>query len=245
MSLKNMAMKMALAFVAAKGVQAYRSGGGMEGVKRKLNEQQRGSGSGGGLGGLLGGLTGGTTGGSGGGLGGLMQSLGMSPDAASGGGRHGNTGMGGLLGGLAGAAGGAGSQERMKGLLDTTRPDPGVDDERAAGLMIRAMVQAAKADGEVDAQERQTLVDALDPEDPADRDYIQTEMSRPVDAEALARDTPEGLGIEVYTAAVMAIEPDNRAEAEFLDKLARGLRLDQPTVNEIHSANGKPALYTL
>ncbi len=243
MSLKNMMMKMALAFVAAKGVQAYRSGGGMDGMKRKMDQQQR---TGGGLGGLLGGLTGGTAGGAGGGLGGLMESLGLGGQGHGNqsGARHGNTAFGGMLGGLAGAAGGAGSQSRMEGLLDTTRPDPKVDDERAAGLMIRAMVQAAKADGEVDAEERRVIAEALDPENAQDAAFVQSTLEAPVDADGLAADVPEGLELEVYTAAVMAIEPDNRAEAEYLDKLARGLRLDQSTVNEVHASMGKPPLYS-
>jgi uncharacterized membrane protein YebE (DUF533 family) len=239
MSLKNMMMKMALAFVAAKGVQAYRSGGGMDGMKRQLDQQRR---TGSGLGGLLGGLSGGGAGGSGG-LAGLMGSLGMG-GTATGGARHGNTGFGGLLGGLAGAAGGAGAQGRMQGLLDTTRADPHVDDEAAAALMIRAMVQAAKADGEIDTAERRIILDALAPEDAQDAAFIEAAITRPVDVEALAADVPEGLEIEVYTASVMAIEPDNRAEAEYLDKLAKRLRLAEATVNEIHAANGKPALYS-
>lgn len=65
MSLKNMAVKMALAFAAAKGVEAFSKSGGLKGIKRKL-AQQGGNGSlgssSGGLGGLLGqlGLGGGT-----------------------------------------------------------------------------------------------------------------------------------------------------------------------------------------
>ena len=50
MSLKRMFTKMAIAFVAAKGVEAYRKNGGFKGIQSKMKSQ------GGGLDGLLGGL---------------------------------------------------------------------------------------------------------------------------------------------------------------------------------------------
>lgn len=247
MSLKNMAVKMALAFAAAKGVQAFSKSGGMEGVKRKLKEQQRaGGGSGGGLGGLLGGSAGS------GGIGSLLGQLGLGGEtggtqrgAPAQGGASG--GLGGLLGGLAGATGGAAGASRMGGLLDRTRatPEDSPEEEEVSGLMIRAMIFAARADGEIDEQERATLMEIVGDSDPEETAFIQAQMTAPVDAAALARDTPEGHEVEVYTASVLAIEPDNRAEAEYLNALAEHLKLDKPTVNDIHLAHGKEPLYSL
>ncbi len=239
--MKNMAVKMALAFAAAKGVQAFQSSGGMEGLKRRLAEQKgrgtgtsgaSGSGTGGGIGELLGAL----------GLGGTSQGT-----ATEGGGRHGGNSLAGLLGGLAGAASGAGGAGKMTGLLDRTRetPENTAEEEQVSGLMIRAMVQAARADGEIDSRERATLMEIIGDSDPEETAFLQAQMTAPVDAEALARDTPEGHEIEIYTSAVLAIEPDNRAEAEFLDTLAQGLHLSQRQVNDIHEAHNKPPLYTL
>ncbi|PZX18554.1 uncharacterized membrane protein YebE (DUF533 family) [Palleronia aestuarii] len=240
MSLKNMAVKMALAFAAAKGVQAFSQSGGIEGMKRRLNEQQRArGGSGSGLGGLLSG------GGSSGGLGGLLGQLGLDT-TSSGSSGQGNS-LGGLLGGLAGASGGAAAAGRMEGLLDTTRrtPEGTEEEEQVSGLMIRAMVQSARADGEIDAQERATLMEVIGDSDAEETAFIEAQMTAPVDPEALARDTPKGHEVEVYTASVIAIEPDNRAEAEHLDKLARALGLAKSTVNDIHAAQGKAPLYTV
>jgi len=81
--------------------------------------------------------------------------------------------------------------------------------------------------------------------DPQETAFIQAQMTAPVDPEALARDTPQGHEIEVYTSAVLSIDPDNRAEAVFLDTLAKGLSLGQQQVNDIHDAQGKPPLYTV
>ncbi|SPJ22857.1 DUF533 domain-containing protein [Palleronia abyssalis] len=226
MKLKKMAMQMAMAFVAAKGVQAFDRAGGLQGVRSKLS--QRGA-QGGGIDGLLGqfGL-GGQTGGAPGGKGGANS-------------------IAGLLGGLAGASSGAAGAQRMRGLLDTTRetPEDTPEEEQVSGLMVRAMIQAARADGEIDADERGAILEIVGDADPEDMAFLERQLEEPVDAETLARDTPEGHGIEVYTAAVLAIEPDNRAEAEFLDTLARGLGLGQQTVNDIHVTQGKPPLYTL
>ncbi|MBJ3761978.1 DUF533 domain-containing protein [Maribius pontilimi] len=233
MSLKNMAVKMALAFAAAKGVQAFRDAGGLEGVKRKLAAQQQGSG---GASGQIGGA---------GGIGGLLGALGVGGPQQSG--SMGSGSLGGLLGGLAGASAGAAGAGKMKGLLDTTRETPPdtAEEEQVSGLMIRAMIQAARADGEIDPAERESLLAILGDSDPQETAFIQAQMTASVDPVALAHDTPEGHEIEVYTAAVLAIEPDNRPEAIFLDQLAQALKINQAQVNDIHAAHGKPPLYTL
>lgn len=247
MSMKKMAVKLALAFAAAKGVEAFRKSGGMQGVKNKLAQSGQG-GTGGGLGGLLGQLGGG--GAAGGGLGGLMGSLGMQGGAAQAG-ATGQAGggmgsLGGLLGGLAAATGGAAAGSQMKGLLDTTRetPEDTDEEEEVSRLMIRAMIQAARADDEIDENERAALMEVIGDSDPDETTYIQEQLGAPVDPAALARDVPQGHEMEVYTASVLAIEPDNRAEAEYLHALAQGLGLEQGLVNQIHEAHGKPPLYS-
>ncbi|SHI36352.1 Uncharacterized membrane protein YebE, DUF533 family [Palleronia salina] len=231
MSLKNMAVKMALAFAAAKGVQAYQQAGGMDGIRRKLAQQKAQGGSAGAPS-------------STGGLDGLLGQLGLGGGGGSAGG---SSSLGGLLGGLAGVAGGSAGAGKMKGLLDTTRETPAdtAEEEQVSGLMIRAMIQAARADGEIDQAERATLMEIIGDSDPQETAFIQAQMTAPVDPEALARDTPQGHEIEVYTSAVLAIDPDNRAEAVFLDTLAKGLSLGQQQVNDIHDAQGKPPLYTV
>lgn len=222
MSLKKMAVKMALAFAAAKGVQAFRDAGGVEGLKRKLNDPSaRGNDR----------------------IGQLVGQLGLGGGTATGG----SGSVAGLLGGMAGASSGAMGQERMRGLLDTTRPTPEntPEEEQVSGLMLRAMIFAARADGEIDEAERATLMEVIGDASAEERAFIERQMQAPVNADTLARDVPAGHEIEVYTASVIAIEPDNRAEAEYLDALARALRIERRVVNEIHEAHGKPPLYTI
>lgn len=239
MSLKRMMTRMAIAFIAAKGVQAYRKAGGFQGIRDKLAQGRQNDA--GGMQGRIGGRKASSTGG----LGNLLGSLGI-------GGAKGATedsvrgqisesaGVGEIIGDLAGVSG---DREKTTGLLARTRAEDRLDDEREAGLVIRAMVQAARADGGIDPDERSALMEILSDADESDQRFIDQAMEEDVDAAALARDVPEGAELEVYSAALMAIEPDNRAEAEYLHALARGLGLDEDRTNALHDALGKPRLY--
>lgn len=243
MSLKRTFTKLAIAFVAAKGVQAFQKAGGLQGVKEKLAQQNK---AGGGLEGMLGRI-GGAGGASSGGLGNILSSLGMEGTT---GGREGSvgggqvseaSGVGDVIGSVAGMTG---DRAAAEGLLARTRAEGAAPDtEREAGLAIRAMIQAARADGDIDAQEQKALMEILGESDAGDQRFIDEALSEPVDPAALARDVPQGAELEVYSAALMAIDPDNRQEAEFLHALAQGLSLDQDRVNKIHSAMGKQKLY--
>lgn len=216
----------------------------------------RQAGASGGLGGILDQLTGGrgTSGGAGGGLGGLLGG------AAAG-------GLGGILGDLLGQRGGAQAQPSGNSGLAQKGAQPQNDssfgdlfnealatgDEPAtaptpeqnalAGLMLKAMIQAAKSDGEIDAGEKAKLIEHFGDLDDDERAFIHEQMAAPVDAAALAAEVPEGAGPQVYLMSLMAIEFDNRQEAEYLHSLAQGLGLDKATVNGIHEKVGVINLY--
>lgn len=268
MSLKNTAMKMAIAFAAAKGYQTFRARGGMQGVRDMLAQAQqggRGAGtartgtgtSGGGLGGLMASLGGGSSA-AGGGLGGLLGTLsgggaGASGTGSSGMGRTGMGGaggrmagpggMGGLLGGLAAMAGGGGASAMPDDADERMRmAESGPSDEATAAAMVRAIGQAVRADGQIDATERSVLDEIMgDAETEADREAIDRALSEPVDPDGLARDVPRGHESEVYAAALTAIDPDHPREKDFLRRFAVALRLDPAEVSRLHEVAGKPA----
>ncbi|WP_298433419.1 DUF533 domain-containing protein [uncultured Jannaschia sp.] len=222
MSLKRMAMKMALAFAAAKGVEAFRNRGGMQGVKSMLagaGGGRAGGAGGGGLSSLLGGLTGGTGGAGGTGMGGA--------------------GLGGLLGGLAAMAGGSAALGQPQA-AQSRMIDDGPDDEETAHAMVRAIGQAVRADGQIDAEERAVLQDILGEADTEeDRAALDFALSEPVDPEALARDVPHGSEGQVYAAALTAIDPDHPAERDYLGRFAKALRLRDAELRQLHEAAGK------
>ncbi|MEP6021055.1 MAG: DUF533 domain-containing protein [Paracoccaceae bacterium] len=218
------------------------------------------SAAGGGLQDMLGGLLGGGTAGGAGGLGGMLEQLG-------GGGTGSGGGLQGMLGGLAGAAGGAGllgslagaTQQRpasnvasfgevLNSNFDQTPQDaiePSADQEAAAALMLRAMIQAAKSDGQFDDAEQEKLVGHLGGDvDEEEAAFVRAEMQKPVDVQSVINDTPAGMGPQVYAMSLLAIDLDSQNEAQYLHSLAQGYGLDATQVNDIHAQLGVPSLYT-
>ena len=198
-----------------------------------------------------------------GGLGGILDQL--SAGAAAG-------GLGGVLGGILGggtssSGGQQQSQQSPQGQLaqkgsqpqndasfgelfndaiyKKDEPDtaPTPEQNALAGLMLKAMIQAAKSDGEIDEKEKAKLMSEFGDLDDDERAFIRDQMSAPVDAAALAREVPEGYGPQIYLMSLMAIEFDNRKEAEYLHALAENLGLDKATVNGIHDKVGVINLY--
>jgi uncharacterized membrane protein YebE (DUF533 family) len=255
----NTVAKMAVDFAVAKGMESVQKNGGLGGLLGGLTggsapQQaggmgglgdmlgQLGGGSGaqssGGLGGMLGQLTGGA--GASGGLGGLLGQLGGSSSAAAAGGLG---GLGALLGGLAGARGGS-SGAGLEALLNADNPADEPDEDEVAKLMLRAMTQAARADGDLDQGEKAKLSTLLADSDPGTVETLQNILSAPVSAADLAADTPKGLETQVYTMSVNAITPDNQAEARYLHELASALEIAPQTANAIHDSLGAPRLYS-
>jgi len=126
--------------------------------------------------------------------------------------------------------------------MKTQESAPGSED--AAGLVLRAMIMAAKADGGIDKAEKARILDTIGSDaDAADRAFVEQQMKAPVDPEALAKDVPEAQRMQVYSASLMTIRVDTEAEAQYLDRLAKALNLDEPTVNVLHLQMGMQPLY--
>lgn len=117
--------------------------------------------------------------------------------------------------------------------------------EQRALVLIRAMVSAAKADGDIDAAERGRIAgqvkgsgagaDALE--------FLMDEMQKPQDLAGLVAQVrgPEE-AVEVYAASLLAIEVDTAAEREYLARLGRSLGLDAGVIGEVHRTLGVPQL---
>lgn len=155
----------------------------------------------------------------------------------------GGAGLAGLLAMVGGAA--AASGKGVGAVLDQFKDAPASEEaENAAGLMLRAMIQAAKADGKIDADEQAKILETVGEDaDPADIDFINKQLRAKVDIEGLAADTPDAQKMQVYSMSLMPIRVDTQAEAAYLDKLAAALGLDQQTVNMLHMQMGVQPLY--
>ena len=203
-----------------------------------------------------------------GGLGGILDSLTRNTGRGSAGG-YGQGG--GLLGGLAGGAAAGGLGGLLGGLLNgpaqrgaqpsndasfgevfndaVARQDepevaPTPEQNAVAGLMLRAMIQAAKADGRIDEAERERLLGQLGDLDEDDRAFIRDQMAAPVDPQGLAREVPKGLESQVYLMSLMAIDFDSEQEAAYLHDLAEALGIDRAAANQIHDQVGVQNLYS-
>lgn len=251
------------------GQQATQQGGGLEDI---LSSVLGGQGkAGGGLGGVLEQLSksmGGAQGAPGaggqpgaGGAGGLDGLIGALAGAVAGGGAAGKGGLGDLLGGLlqgqggaaqagtpgrASAPGGSFSDILNQALSNAGEPDvpPTPEQDVAAALMLRAMIQAAKSDGKIDENEKRKLLGKLGDATQAEMDFVNKELAAPVDPDGLARQVPAGLGPQVYAFSVLAIDLDSPNEAKYLDRLAKGLKMSPQQVNAVHQQLGVPALYS-
>lgn len=104
--------------------------------------------------------------------------------------------------------------------------------------LLRAMIAAAKADGHIDAFERQKIMEkvhAVDLGSEAEA-FLASELADPIDLDALvAAGRTEEQRVEIYTASRLAIDPDTRAERGYLDLLAGRLRLPDALVDHIEA----------
>lgn len=95
--------------------------------------------------------------------------------------------------------------------------------------VLIALIAAAKADGHVDAQERQAIEAEMAKvdNDPELRSWLQRELEQPLDPAkvAAAAETPE-MAAEMYLASLLLIDDQQYMEKAYLDELARQLRLE-------------------
>lgn len=105
-------------------------------------------------------------------------------------------------------------------------------------VLIKAMISAARADGQIDATERAVILDKvkLSGLGGEAETFLANELSRPLDLEELvAAAVTEEQKVELYTASRLAIDPDSRAEKGYLDLLAGRLGLPQQLVDHVEA----------
>jgi len=156
--------------------------------------------------------------------------------------------VGSLLGSMVGGRGSRGLGGAVGGLGDLLgRGDDDNDEivempEDAAVVLIRAMTNAAKADGEVDQSEIDNIIRRAGDLDADDEAFLRAEFASPLDLDAFLESVPEGMEAEVYTASILPIEIDSVAETTYLQNLADGLGMKSSQVDEIHAALEIPTL---
>lgn len=114
--------------------------------------------------------------------------------------------------------------------------------EELGKTLVRAMISAAKADGRIDAEEKEAIFEKLKtmPLSSEEKAWVFDELSSPLDINAVVAraDTPEHAA-EIYAASLVAISADTAAEQAYLEALAAKLKLPPALVAEIHRQAGE------
>ncbi len=215
---------------------------------------------------LLSGLFGGS---SGSGIGGMLGSILDDASRAVGGKRNlavggigalagallggGGRSMGGALGGgvmaLLGAMGYAALKKGGQAPADIPvgLQEPKTTEEKKAlehetGLVLKAMINATKADGKIDEQEMARIIGKLGEMgiDSEAKEFVTAEMRKPIDTDALinAAAGQPAMGAQLYAASLLAIEVDTPAERTYMKRLAERLGLNPDTVAVLEQAIG-------
>jgi uncharacterized membrane protein YebE (DUF533 family) len=134
------------------------------------------------------------------------------------------------------------TQEEPLTLREPTTPAEQEELENQAQLMLRAMINAAKADGQIDQGEVQRIMGKLQESGAAKPalDFVKTEMTKPMETEvivAAAKGNPQ-LGAELYGASLLAIKVDTPAEQTYMQNLSAGLGLPPQAVTNLEKSMG-------
>lgn len=107
--------------------------------------------------------------------------------------------------------------------------EPAAITNDSAALYIRAMIAAAASDGRIDDTEQAKIIGGFKQVgiDAEAEEFLANELNNPASVQDLANavTSPEE-AVQVYTAARIAIEPDNSGEQRFLANLASALGVD-------------------
>jgi uncharacterized membrane protein YebE (DUF533 family) len=139
-------------------------------------------------------------------------------------------GLGAVTGGLGSVLGGLGGGD------DNKQDAPAQIDDDTALVLIRAMTNSAKADGEVTQDEIDAIIQRAGDLDGEEEALLRHELSTPLDLDGLVESVPSGMERDVYIASLLPIEVDTIEERDYLRDLADGLGLREDDVIEIHAA---------
>lgn len=127
------------------------------------------------------------------------------------------------------------NQPQQKGFLDADAfAHQGAEAEQVGSIILRTMIAAAAADGEIDAQERQAIIQEAGSDSEAAQ-WLAQQSEHPATATDIARDVGGNMALaaEVYLAARLLCAEPNRKEIVFLAQLAQALQLDPQLVSQL------------
>lgn len=168
-------------------------------------------------------------------------------------GKSGSSSMGGIGGGLMGLLGmmafkaltgnnNNASQAQQEQLAQSIASRSQQQVASDAEIILTAMLDAAKADGQVDAEELGRITGKIKSAGIGQdgMNYLISKLQAPMETNkilAAVQGRPE-LAAQVYSASLMAIDVDTQAEKRYLAGLANAMDLPQSVVNNIEQIVG-------
>lgn len=168
-------------------------------------------------------------------------------------GKSGSSSMGGIGGGLMGLLGmmafkaltgnnNNASQAQQEQLAQSIASRSQQQVASDAEIILTAMLDAAKADGQVDAEELGRITGKIKSAGIGQdgMNYLISKLQAPMETNkilAAVKGRPE-LAAQVYSASLMAIDVDTQAEKRYLAGLANAMDLPQSVVNNIEQIVG-------
>jgi uncharacterized membrane protein YebE (DUF533 family) len=119
-----------------------------------------------------------------------------------------------------------------------SEPEPATIDDAHAMLLIRAMIAAANADGEITPDERQRITTKLDQAGAGadERAVLERELQNPRSVDQIIGEVHDPETAEqVYLISRLAMNPDTPAEKAYLDFLAARLEIPTDRLKELNA----------
>jgi len=111
-----------------------------------------------------------------------------------------------------------------------------------AEIIVKAMINAAKADNRIDETEIQRIVGKLEEDGltEEEKNFFVQEARKPMDFDVVVRSAagnPE-MAVQIYAASLLAIEVDTPAEKRYMQQLANSLGLNSQVTGNIEGFLG-------
>lgn len=129
-----------------------------------------------------------------------------------------------------------------RALLEPQTPQDAQSLEQEAEIIVKAMINAAKADNRIDKIEMQKIVGKLEQGGltQEEKDFFVTEANKPMNMQAVIASArgQSDIAAQIYAASLLAIEVDTQAEQQYMQQLATGLGLNPQVTAHIERALG-------
>jgi uncharacterized membrane protein YebE (DUF533 family) len=114
--------------------------------------------------------------------------------------------------------------------------------EKDAEVIVKAMINAAKADNRIDEKEIEKIVGKLEEDGLTneEKEFFMQEARKPMDTDAVIRSAVQNpeMAAQIYAASLLAIEVDTPAERRYMQDLASALGLNSEVTGTIEGYFG-------